>query len=355
MTVKGLLFSSILLSHIAFANVKSVPFTEESCLKAIGDPRKDKAEFGPQRDQDGAALCWAFAGAALMEEELCKQSKSHPDLKYKCGDSLSPLDAYRCRWKIGNKRSEEGTPWEGARYALDCILGADPGICKEEDAPFYSDWRNRSDLEVMSATHYERFRSCDQRADASRIVREFQGSLAKYFRQNYIESPASSSLFYLESEKFQLVLDLFNQSNSSQELVQKILFPERCQKNRIVLPEKRIPNTIAFETIPETGFNPDFAPSPEKILEKVAAIRKVFEQGRSVSLGLCSRRIRKGPGAPCGDHDLVASDFRWNPTGNKCEILIKNSWGEGSSINGWQDINVVLGYTYGMTYLEDDK
>ena len=34
------------------------------------------SRFGPTRDQDGHGYCWAFAGSALVEEQLCLQDSA---------------------------------------------------------------------------------------------------------------------------------------------------------------------------------------------------------------------------------------------------------------------------------------
>ena len=114
-----LLITSLPFSTLALALVNAGSISKSDCVSFDNNKK-----MGPVRDQRSNGLCWAFAGAALMEEEICFQKN-----KVSCNDSVSPLDASRCKWKVGDKNQGGLT-----RYALNCAL--QNGVCLEQDAPY---------------------------------------------------------------------------------------------------------------------------------------------------------------------------------------------------------------------------
>lgn len=327
----------------------------ESVANAVSEaacPAADhSARFGPIRDQDGHGYCWAFTAAALLEEQACIQ-----DAKL-CKKNLSPIDASGCSYQLYNtkvseggasKRDEGGDPMAALRCSLD------RGICSEEDAPYFVNAKLSASVcgkaEGQALTQ-EQLDECLQHR-LVQIFEEFKKirpqnlcALAGSCRADRVVDALSESTRKTLEESIQTLQSIlptdsvdktgltygFLYSSSAKDFSKQIRIPQKCTMNRHrFLPEKSLEARLV-----------DFFES--KLENKKDQIKKAIQK-KSVGLGVCIANGSKL--VPCKNkkgvnHALVVNGLRWNKEKNKCEISVRNSWGEDSPVHGWMDFDVI--------------
>jgi len=290
-----------------------------------------RSRFGPVRDQDGQGYCWAFVSAALMEENLCRRAPAH------CRRSLSPLDAARCDWKLGQER-------EGDHHfnSLLCATRDNEGVCSEANAPYDS-------LSSLGCTIRAFFLNDNPACNNSKLMglyREWRRAQTDCGCNN--QHPANSaSVRELAQVQTALVRrliatmpdqalagknvrQLFTQSRNGSDFLERVLIPVRCERNRY-----RITGTPNVEDVSNQQ-------------QAFRSIRNALMAGTSVGVGVQLSRTSLGR---TGSHGIVINGMRFNTQTNQCELSLRNSWGAGAPLHGWTPINDIIRGVEDVTYI----
>lgn len=309
-------------------------------------------KMGPTRDQRTNGLCWAFAGTALMEEEMCFQN---PSL---CGKSLSPLDASRCEWSLG-KQNEGGL----TRYAVNCAL--QNGICLEKDAPY----AKKADMNLSCTKQKAEDISPCADTQTQQAYQDFLAQQQLQIKPNTntscltISDPSSLMSFMVPNMKATKGLTCTEKDHtlSAEALFMKnTLIPKTCQNNRFKVQGADQLKGV-HKTFPGGHENPDKTP----VSEKYKMMSKIMKSNnRSVALSVCLNKVSPElskiygtSDSSCSGHAVVAAGSRWK--NGKCEIFVKNSWGDveaespiAGQMQGWVDAENVLKATYELEYIK---
>jgi hypothetical protein len=330
--------------------------------------------YPPVRDQDGHGYCWAFAGVALYEEQLCLESKKNPKLNYKCGDKLSVLDFSRCDFSLGSKKGEGGN----SNLGLECILSKNDivekqGVCLEEFASYnkfregwskkWSDFTGGNYPSTMHNKFVDYKNSCTQDTNSN----EIENVVSEY----------TEILSHLLPEHESMGVDfkkaLTNKSVDEQFLKEILITPE-CKRRRIETSSKlkvisKSMRKRTLQTATETEITRKVIPE-KSVDEKLKLLKESFIDSRSVVANMCWTKYSSDPAATviekffnfvssigsdddCGAHAVVYNGMRWNSDKNRCEISVRNSWGEGSAFHGWEDAERALKYTNDFVSLKE--
>ena len=315
------------------------------------------SHFGPVRDQEQRGLCWAFATAGLFEEELCIRDPST------CGKTtLAPMDVARAHFKFSGGYNE--------RPAVETIV-ASGGVCPEAFAPYRKfnseDYNKEMEKrytkladkynELSCPTEFDQFSSQEP---SLRCMHKIIKMLSAHTRKGNEDA--------LEKKLFESV-----KSKEAPELVlADLLISKECVAHR-----------IHFDNIVPSVFYISTGEPPAGRLSKLIG---VFQSGRSVSIGVCAERYLKVSPSPdkfeqylrrlgatiattlhiktkpkqpkiepkpeCGSHALIANGLRWNKSLNRCEIQLKNSWGEHAPLHGWTSADQLLPFLEEGVYLQ---
>lgn len=320
------------------------------------------SRFGPIRDQGGHGLCWAFASSGLFEEQACLRDSSY------CGKSFSPLDVSRCQWKVG--KEDEGS------YVVDaakCVLGQE-GLCYEVDAPFYETFR-ASCLGSSIIGLNEAFVTRCFTEELVHFYRRWKKDLSTNEVCEYNQSPLESDQDFpkimriltqyktlteaRDNEGFNIRVDPLKSLLSAKDewdFLKQILIPVSCIENR-----------VKFKGEPVYTYDLDYEKMNNNPRDHAkfwqTKLVEAFRANRSAALSFCT--TMDGPIRPlekffkrgkmikeCEGHALIANGMRWNASSNRCEIHLKNSWGELAPYNGWVTAEDILKATYSTTYIK---
>ncbi len=318
--------------------------------------------YPPIRDQNGHGLCWAFTSAALIEEQLCLESRKPGHTgSYQCGEKLSVLDVSRCQFNLGIK-GEEG--WYGDK-ALKCILGshdeadkseqkniqAGMGICPEHFAPYanfrdglkgYIDKVSRNITDVQSFTSYllELNHFCPSNKEAQPLQGNFQESISVL--QKLLPEQEKMGVNFKQ---------ILNEKNNDQEYLRKILITPECEKNRIQPTEKISVKVTLMDKVENNKL------SKISIQEKVKLYQESLLKGRSLIGTICYNHYSSKDSesslenTKCIEHAVLFGGLKWNPAKKQCEVFLRNSWGQGAILNGRINASSILKNTTRFTQL----
>ena len=320
--------------------------------------------FGPIRDQNGHGLCWAFAGASLIEESLCLEDPA------KCKNEISVIDGHRCFW---DKYQGMGKEYEGAfdiSTYLKCFQKK--GACAEKDAPYVKDQVKYTsaikklhfilkDIDRELSQINGRYCMNEHYSDEDRSrVHELSLNMLKVTQQLDREM----SLLY-GNQNLNSADEVF-QSSGVDETLSNIFIPKQCREKRIAFKKKY--------DITKKTYNLRRPDNKQQTNNKLNDLAMALDKGRSVGLGFCSNRAMMGEyedlfildrifivsreqfeidkrNGPCGGHAVVVVGMR--EKNGKCEIKIRNSWGEGSAFSGWVDSQNILEHTDMLEYFHE--
>ncbi|OIQ16420.1 MAG: hypothetical protein BM556_14860 [Bacteriovorax sp. MedPE-SWde] len=335
--------------------INSNALTKEQCPSINYEDR-----FTPTRDQDGNGLCWAFSGSALIEEQFCIESPE------KCGkEQVSIIDGHRCFWNQSQGLGTRKTAAAGSGYFTDCVINN--GVCLEENAPFMETIERKGE----SQNKYNRLvaralRSTSRAKDKYEIVThngciDISKGQINSFLEDFGKITNSliqdMSIYYgrlnINYEKALL------SSKHYTDALKGIFITQDCKENRQFLKTNNIRPRIKFIEFK----------TPNK---KFTMLKERLMKGRSVSIGLCGQRARndrfedlffmsswgttkeeyekKVENSRCGNHSVVVNGMKFK--NGRCLINIRNSWGEGSGLEGWEDAENILKHTKTLEYLE---
>jgi hypothetical protein len=304
--------------------------------------------FTSERDQDGNGLCWAFAGSALIEEQLCLEN---PDY---CGEQVSVIDGHRCYWDESHGLGTKTTGAMGTKLFIDCVLNG--GVCAEGDAPFLKtdafDSQHKSNRKVVKALqktllakikHNVYHDGCELRGgDLTKFAEDF-GEIVEDLMENMAQEYEGLDINY---EKALLTAKHYTDA------LRGVFISDTCQKSRYFLKDKKLKTGMLYvEKVPNEN--------------KLNVLRKILQNGSSASLGLCGQRARLGRyedlffmdkwgtskeefeadvrKTRCGEHAVVVNGMRMKD--GRCQIHIRNSWGVGSGLGGWEDAETIMSHT----------
>lgn len=317
-----------------------------AAITQIECPNIDNTKnFGPVRDQDGIGYCWAFAQAALVEEEVCISKGDKCDHK-----PISPIDISHCDFTLSDKNNQGNTLYAG----LNCALTE--GACFEELAPI-PDAKNLkcrvSDFVGFGAlcssetlnTIYDNFKDKTKDLNVCQDIK-----IIDFTKNPFLETLNILSQLFPEKpysrSSFEEILIKYSKKDKSNENKNKflsdILIQNACRENRI-----KIKRSVKYENIDNKSTD-----------SKVFDFARLLSRKRSLVAGICSHKypvfkhLLSNPEESCGGHAVVINGMRWNSELNKCEVHIRNSWGENSLISGWSDANTTAYMTHGVSYFK---
>jgi hypothetical protein len=300
--------------------------------------------FGPIRDQDGHDLCWAFVGAALLEEQLCIKD---PSL---CGKSVSPVDVSRCKWIMGS--GNENAP---ANAGIKCVV-EQGGACFEDDAPYspitslpcslweFVGYDSAKCNNIRLAKYYDRWqrklrRYCKKNSAATvtpsalQSIKDAQNALIKSMKDDFPEQALlGEDLHYL-----------FNSSRDTLEFFKRVMIRKQCIEKRQSV-KKRIKEMKTSE--PSSG---------AERRKMTHFITTALKSGRSVAVGMDVHKFDKEESFTKEEfnHAVVIVGMRYNNKSKKCEYNVKNSWGEGAFLHGWFPVDRMEDAIFQGNYLDD--
>jgi hypothetical protein len=340
--VKNLIFLLFLFTTIAQA---------QTC------PEIDyRDRFTSLRDQSGNGLCWAFAGSALIEEQMCLEDPEN------CDKQVSVIDGHRCYWDSKHGLATKSTGAFATGLYTKCAL--DNGVCSEEDSPFVTnryDTQDRANGIVVQALQktllakikygIETRDGCIVRGgDISKFTEDF-GKIVKHLIKNMADEYLDLNINY---EKALLSAGHYTDA------LKGIFISEDCRQSRFYLKNNNLKPVITVI---------DKLPYQKKLNSLITSL----QTGRSSSIGLCGRRARKDrfedlffmsqwgttkeeyeaevKQSECGAHSVIANGMRMKD--GRCQIHIRNSWGSGSGLEGWEDAENILNHSLTLEYLSD--
>lgn len=310
--------------------------------------------FSPERDQDGNGLCWAFAGSALIEEQLCLENKEN------CGQQVSVIDGHRCYWDSEHGLGTKTTGGMGTKLYTECVMQG--GVCAEEDAPFLKTdafasqhQSNRMVVKALQSTLLAKIRNgiyiedCHIKGgNVTKFTKEFGKiveKLMKQMAQEYEDLDINYEKALLNAHHFT-------------DALKGVFISDTCQQRRFFLKDKDL----------KTGY---LYVEKAPVANKLKALAKILKHGSSASLGLCGQRARLGryedlffmekwgtskeefeakvKKTRCGEHAVVVNGMRMKD--GRCQIHIRNSWGAGSGLGGWEDAKSILKQTITTEFL----
>ena len=337
--MRFLIFILIVFSAVLVQARKKYPsFLSESECTAFDNTKN----FGPIRDQDGLGLCWAFQGAALIEEKICQKNKI-------CGVSVSPIDFARgLELRLDNKNLQGDS---GEKQLKDNFFNCDSsprcdermkicchsnGVCAEAFAPYgqfrYSSWFGEADeqyrdlAEGFEDFHFKRLNSCVESNKNQKYMKELQQMRAELVEKINRRSPD----ILLKGRSAEEVIDGSRGSSTSGFLQSLNISPE-CKKNRMQIPATTL-------EIYESARLPNFVVDKMRFKKFLAA---ATAEKSSMGLSLNLNKL-KGDAAvsDSGSHAVVLDGMKFE--NGQCRIHIRNSWGENENLHGWYDLNDVF-------------
>tara|TARA_B100000749_G_scaffold280259_1_gene275636 strand:+ start:3129 stop:4154 length:1026 start_codon:yes stop_codon:yes gene_type:complete len=328
-----------LLSWTTFISGSWATIPKEKCINVDYSDR-----FGPVRDQDGHGYCWAFQASALAEEYLCRNNPTD------CGKSMSPLDISRCDWSLV-KNAEGGFGWEGLKCAIQ-----NGGVCPEDMAPyssltsmgcsfwdFFFGGKEKCNHNKV-ADLYDKWESaknkytCDSSAgnfsSMSKSLKEIQTGLISSLRETIPEQLLSSKN----------ARSIFSLSDSRSDFLRRVLISSSCEKNRFAINARVIEEHLPYDDRNEEQKN-----------EIMNFIVGGLSSGSSVavSMNLGKTGFLNSLLYGDGSHGIVVTGMRYNAKKGKCELRLRNSWGEGADFHGWHTESSLRNAIYKGYYLED--
>ncbi len=305
-----------------------------------------------ERNQENIGYCWAFAATALLEEKRCQKD---PTL---CHKHLSVLDVSRCTFKLGMPKNQGFY----TDLALNCAINGG-GVCNEKDAPYSN--ATYGVCKAMSFSPdspnqiiYSKEKNCGPKQVRMAF---FDLEVAKLKICNDSSIPKEEKFLELQStiydiytrlqpytpEKFLKFTDLINYATTSateDEFMAKVYIPKSCEENRATFSNMK----PEFEDIKNLSLD-----------QKVKYIEEHLTDKQSFSIQICSTQVSKGfwnnlfnsdEKDNCGAHEVVVNGARWR--NGECQVHIKNSWGQGSPISGWQSAEIFLKTSKTMSYIK---
>jgi len=301
------------------------------------------SHFGPDRDQDGHGYCWAFAGAALLEEDLCLRDKAL------CGKSVSPLDISHCSFGLQNSLSSVKHIFDGWETSEALKCARTDGVCLEQFAPY-----TRSVKSLRC--HIEDFFSYGENCVNEQLVdlfRQFKKDLKDCLKCREKNPPLE--IREKLNSTVEAIQRLVPENTRNGVDVKSVLFSaenERDYLMKISITPQCIGNRFSFRNfeVRDKSFSVDRQIKGESADDKILLIGEVLKSGRSVSLSICTGKM-KDARRECGaTHALIANGMRWNV--GKCEINLKNSWGRGAQFHGWHDAQAIMNAATEIIYLK---
>ena len=330
--------------------------------------------FGPPENQEGTELCWAFAATGLLEEHFCLKDPTM------CGVRLSALDVASCTWNPtnGDPNLLSQTAKDTGK-AVDCALRR--GVCLDKDAPFTNLSRlncptvlpraanslDRKTFKLDEVCYEEEVHSFyDQwkgkisedavcRFESGRPFRSDDPSLSTI-------DDALSSFRSISTSPEQHGLKLLNalvESSTGTDFLRRVLIPPLCEKNRRKETLKILDEFDSNEEDLLSGIRVDTKILIKKSkVEKLTVLDAILRLGRSAEATLAMNQDtlhlvadNKGMG-----HEVIMDGTRWNLAKGRCEIHIRNSWGDivpkgVDSLNGWRSADVILRSTEDMHFI----
>lgn len=300
----------------------------EALLSAVDCPSFDlKSHFGPIRDQADLGMCHAFAAAALAEEDFCLANKRN------CGRYLSVYDLTSCEWRSG----------EGGKIEDDLQCYIDGGACLEKWAPY------------------------DQKADCGGMLSWFKRESPKCLRdqlRDYYElrkkscsadarkeiSEAALALNTIDRQHFGFDLNkTFRESPNVNVFVAKSLIPPACSEHRNKPPGPRQLRSVGIKSEDAKTFKSDAALRAKyhelfirEIKDNLARNRSSALSIRLAALPIDRDNLKLAMVPPNAGHAIVVNGMRYNIEKKRCEVQLRNSWGETTALTGWKDIEDIL-------------
>jgi C1A family cysteine protease len=361
--------------------------------------------FPPVRDQNGVGYCWAFASAAVMEEELCLEKRQNEGSEsYQCGDKLSVLDMSRCNFHIGTSYGSEGGD---PAQALECVLSPDAyyskyslnpdkksvkatsvlqshqkGLCLEKLAPY-------NNLRKGLKGFVDGFRGIVDASSFNYTLERHNNKCLKAQEKNLLTSEQMEELYEHHAKILKKLLpnheafgvdfkSALKADNLTEEYLHDLLLTPECQKNSIEPNKNLVVKSDYLNEQKYTSYTFDSQKGssstehviPEKTLnEKSLLLRDYLKTGRSVVASICSEKyladnkannliekiFKKKTKSECGPHAVVYAGMKWDEKSQSCQVFVRNSWGSGSALNGWVSADRALKQTFEFTQLRSDN
>lgn len=320
--------------------------------------------FGKKRDQDGHGLCWAFAGAGLLEERNCRNNPEN------CGKSISPLSVSLCNFSILSSFSEGGN----VEPALECAF--EKGACYEEDAPY-------SRVNVITKCKLKNFFAIGRRRERC-INKAVKNELAKImeFQKSSKMSNSASEKFSLDECKLEnknnqeiqaclakiqkllphlnaeYIADVTNISKYSKwDAWIKLMVPDSCEKNKL--------SFLGSVSDPPKVISKKFSKyrkkSEQELYSMFNLLRFNLSRGTSVATSICVNRVNPFSKAlnygktnynkECSGHALIINGMKWDKKSKKCKINYRNTWGEIAPFDGLYNARDALKITSKFIYI----
>lgn len=311
------------------------------------------SNMGADSNQKYTSTCWAHASAALIEEQLCLAHPEH------CGKRVSRtyiIGKTRGIDFFGNGMLEGASPLSVLTY-FTSPSGRDFNICLDsysrnplnfEEFNYPQYLLQEYSLIKMKQTNVDCFDQLEKNVKES--IRQW-GNLLDFLKDDEI-SP-SRPKHYLSREIFK---QLVAESASAEEFVQKVLLSSCAQANQQVNfrrnPEQHLVSIDFFEN--------------QNMQDFVDVFKDAKSYHHSILLNICFnpfegaiRRLEKrsmsSSADACNAHALVTNAIRWNSVKNYCEVHLKNSHGQYSSIpSGWYPAEVTFQNTKHAIYFGSD-
>lgn len=346
-----------------------VPLERAIAYTAAQCPSFDHTnKFGARLDQDGHAYCWAFAGASLLEEELCMQNEAN------CGANISPLDASRCNFTLG-QIEEKGFPGS----VLKCAVQGG-GACHEALAP-YDRMLRKVNCEakrvpgngVSVAEYCANDKILNIWWDIYRAREKARENVQKEPRCEPKENKAFEKLVSQAVKSIEALVPLsaaygvdtraaLLETEGPYDFLFRLSITPTCEKERLkVSGAPNDPTQVIDQKLEDVRSPSRVSPySQEEKQRKLEALSKLLiAHPRSLAVAVCLDRLGKQNGTlpkNCDvKHALVLNGMRWNANQGRCEIHLRNSWGEDAVLDTWHDADDILPAIFHVNQLKVSK
>ena len=302
----------------------------------------------PSRDQDSMGWCFGFIGADIISAKLKKQvSAADVSMNYFYGKN-DDLSAKAREQRLDFIRTFSNGGYVDVSFAL----GRKSGSINEIDK-LSGGWMNKS----IDATQYRGaclesdFPSEDYRF--SRHIYNLKTLLRSLEANQSTETPEA----YIEAvNEVTSSLPVAKQKDVIAALSDRDLDPFSSLGDKLC--KNRIP--FRFNHLKDHWFSNEHVDYPKEKKQKYSTVNKNLAAGHPMSIAYSSKVLYdpKAKRSKSGHASIILGQ-RFNPKNNKCELLLRNSWGdcgyahksyECNKKNGhiWLPRDALLKNTYGI-------
>ncbi|MBF0316392.1 MAG: hypothetical protein HQK52_23445 [Oligoflexia bacterium] len=331
----------------------------------------NQALMGPDTPQGAGKLCWAYATAALLEEQLCL---SNP--KY-CGQLVSRSEiaakTYLSAGGYNLARNVGGKEVDVLSFYTDAN-GGNMRICLEKyghDLYSSSDGAGKLRIAILGATYQlyqqeKRQMSCPSVSGNSNqldsIISNVIGivGLLEVSKDKWSKKMKNSSS-QLDINEIKKLMDINSDPNA---FVQDFLL-YYCKDSNLKSFARNGVNLHAKQQIlMDAAYDPLYDKGDYKIVNvgpHMTAFKEAKAHGHSVALGICQYPLERNLGvkanAPsgndlCGSHAVVINGMRWNDQSKQCEVHLKNSRNVNDPLaSNWYPAEIIFAHSNSMSYL----